>query len=50
MDEETVVLAAEIRRKGKLDGVKVKAPDAIIAATASIHQIKLVSHNDKDIK
>ncbi|MCL6587919.1 MAG: PIN domain-containing protein [Anoxybacillus sp.] len=43
--------AGEIRRKAKLLGRRVpKGPDALIAATAIVHRIPLVSNNDKDFK
>lgn len=43
--------AGEIRRKAKLFGRRVpKEPDALIAATAIVHRIPLVSNNDKDFK
>ncbi|MCP3763774.1 PIN domain-containing protein [Domibacillus sp. A3M-37] len=49
LDEKIAVLAAEIRRKAKVAGRSApKGPDAIIAATAKIHNLILVSNNDKD--
>ncbi|KPL58395.1 twitching motility protein PilT [Rossellomorea vietnamensis] len=44
-------LAAKIRRKARADiqqQKSIKAPDAIIAASAFIHNATLVSNNDKD--
>jgi predicted nucleic acid-binding protein len=44
-------LAAEIRRKARADLQRqksIKAPDAIIAASALIHNATLVSNNDRD--
>ncbi|MGG4169302.1 PIN domain-containing protein [Rossellomorea vietnamensis] len=44
-------LAAKIRRKARADIQRqksIKAPDAIIAASAFIHNATLVSNNDKD--
>ncbi len=47
--EEVSFQAAEIRRKSKIAGRSVlKGPDAIIAATAKIHNLILVSNNDRD--
>jgi predicted nucleic acid-binding protein len=47
--DEIAMKAAEIRRKAKVAGRKVpKGPDALIAATASLLQIPVVSNNDKD--
>lgn len=44
-------VAADIRRKAKNEnGKSIKAPDAIIAATALIYDLKLISNNDKDFK
>ncbi|MDN4523937.1 PIN domain-containing protein [Fictibacillus fluitans] len=49
IDKETIILSAEIRRKARIiNNTKIKAPDAIIAATAIIHDLILVSNNDKD--
>lgn len=49
IDEEIGLKAGEIRRKAKVAGKKVpKGPDALIAATACIKKIPLVSNNDKD--
>lgn len=49
VDEKTFLLAAEIRRKAKLAGNSApKGPDALIAAAASIHNLTLVSNNEKD--
>ncbi|WP_404429539.1 PIN domain-containing protein [Sutcliffiella horikoshii] len=51
IDGQTTKLAAEIRRKAKLAGrTAPKGPDALIAATASIHKLILVSNNDKDFQ
>lgn len=40
--------AGEIRAKGQDNGVKVKLPDALIAATAIIEEASLVTHNTSD--
>lgn len=49
IDRKIALKAGEIRRKAKLAGRKVpKGPDALIAATAIIHSIPLVSNNDRD--
>lgn len=49
VDEKTFLLAAEIRRKAKLAGNSApKGPDALIAASAILHNLTLVSNNDKD--
>ena len=40
--------AGEIRARGKNNGVKVKLPDALIAATAIIEEASLVTHNTSD--
>jgi predicted nucleic acid-binding protein len=40
--------AGEIRAKGKEIGVKIKLPDALIAATAIIEEASLVTHNISD--
>lgn len=46
---EIALRAAEIRRKAKVAGRKVpKGPDALIAATANVLGIPVVSNNDKD--
>jgi predicted nucleic acid-binding protein len=44
-------LAADIRRKARADSARkksIKAPDALVAAAALIHNATLVSNNDKD--
>ena len=43
MSEEILLKTVEIRRKAK-----IKLPDAIIAATAIIHNLTLLSDNDND--
>lgn len=49
VDEEVALKAAEIRRTAKLNGKSApKGPDAIIAATACLNDLILVSNNDKD--
>ncbi|GAE28082.1 hypothetical protein JCM9140_4274 [Halalkalibacter wakoensis JCM 9140] len=49
IDQQIARKAAEIRREAKLTGHKVpKGPDALIAATASIYHLKIVSNNDID--
>ena len=49
IDGKIALKAGEIRRKAKTAGRKVpKGPDALIAATAIIHDLVLVSNNDKD--
>jgi len=45
LDDEIVDKTIEVRRKYKL-----KLPDAIIAATAMINNLILVTHNKKDFK
>jgi hypothetical protein len=49
--KEELTLAADIRRKARADVSRkksIKAPDAIIAAGALVHNATLVSNNDKD--
>ncbi|MGG3468527.1 PIN domain-containing protein [Neobacillus pocheonensis] len=47
--EEIAMLAGKMRRTSKLKNKKIpKGPDAMIAATAKIYNIPLVSNNDKD--
>jgi predicted nucleic acid-binding protein len=51
VSEEELRIAAEIRRLARADALRkksIKAPDAIIAASALIHQAKLISNNDRD--
>ena len=49
VDETTVLRAAEIRRKSKLDGhTPPKGPDALIAAAASLHNLTVVTNNEPD--
>lgn len=49
LDEQIALKAAEIRRKAKVANKKVpKGPDALIAATAAVLGIPVVSNNDKD--
>ena len=51
VSQEELTLAADIRRKARADETRkksIKAPDAIIAAGALIHNATLVSNNDKD--
>ena len=43
LDEDIIQKTIEIRRK-----VKIKLPDAIIAATAVVHNLVLLSDNDTD--
>ncbi|RIW31388.1 PIN domain-containing protein [Bacillus salacetis] len=46
-----MLLAAKIRRKARADDTRrksLKAPDAIVAASALVHGAVLVSNNDKD--
>ena len=43
MSEEILLKTVEIRRKAK-----IKLPDAVIAATAIIHNLTLLSDNDSD--
>ncbi len=43
ISEEIAHKAAELRRNNR-----IKLPDAIIAATALIHDLELVTRNDKD--
>lgn len=43
MSEEILLKTVEIRRKAK-----IKLPDAVIAATAIIHSLTLLSDNDSD--
>jgi predicted nucleic acid-binding protein len=51
LDSQTTNLAAEIRRKAKLAGrTAPKGPDALIAASASIHKLILISNNNKDFQ
>jgi len=45
LDDEIVEKTIEVRKKHKL-----KLPDAIIAATAMINNLILVTHNKKDFK
>ncbi|MED3933948.1 PIN domain-containing protein [Priestia megaterium] len=46
---EIAQLAAQIRRKAKIkSNKKIKGPDAMIAASAFIHNAKLISNNNKD--
>jgi len=45
LDDEIVDKTIEVRKKYKL-----KLPDAIIAATAMINNLTLVTHNKKDFK
>jgi len=45
LDDEIVDKTIEVRRKYKL-----KLPDAIIAATAMVNNLILVTHNKKDFK
>lgn len=49
--EAEMELAAEIRRKARGDAIRqksIKAPDALIAASALVHNATLISNNDKD--
>lgn len=49
--EEEMKLAAEIRRKARGDVNRqksIKAPDALIAASALVHNATLISNNDRD--
>jgi predicted nucleic acid-binding protein len=49
IDQRIAMKAGEIRRKAKLEGRKVpKGPDALIAATAIVLNLELVSNNDGD--
>lgn len=43
LTEEVVLKTIELRKR-----VKIKLPDAIIAATALVHKLTLVSDNDRD--
>ncbi len=43
LSENIVEQTIEIRKENK-----IKTPDAIIAATALVNQLKLISHNTKD--
>jgi predicted nucleic acid-binding protein len=43
LTDEIVLKTIELRRK-----IKIKLPDAIIAATALVHRLTLVSDNDAD--
>jgi predicted nucleic acid-binding protein len=46
---EIAQLAAQIRRKAKIESnKKIKGPDAMIAASAFIHNATLISNNNKD--
>lgn len=48
---EDMELAADIRRKARADSTRkksIKAPDALVAAAALLHNAILVSNNDKD--
>ncbi|ACJ33997.1 PIN domain-containing protein [Anoxybacillus flavithermus] len=50
---EDTELAADIRRKARADSTRkksIKAPDALVAAAALIHNAVLVSNNDKDFR
>ncbi|MCL6588042.1 MAG: PIN domain-containing protein [Anoxybacillus sp.] len=50
---EHTELAADIRRKARADRTRkksIKAPDALVAAAALIHNAILVSNNDKDFR
>lgn len=50
---EDTELAADIRRKARADRTRkksIKAPDALVAAAALIHNAVLVSNNDKDFR
>ena len=50
---EDTELAADIRRKARADRIRkksIKAPDALVAAAALIHNAILVSNNDKDFR
>ena len=50
---EDTELAADIRRKARADRTRkksIKAPDALVAAAALIHNATLVSNNDKDFR
>lgn len=49
--EREMELAAEIRRKARGDAIRqksIKTPDALIAASALVHNATLISNNDKD--
>lgn len=49
--EAEMELAAKIRRKARGDAIRrksIKAPDALIAASALVHNATLISNNDKD--
>ncbi|QWC24846.1 PIN domain-containing protein [Bacillus haikouensis] len=51
ISKDEMHLAAEIRRKARADLQRqksIKAPDAIIAASAFIHNATLISNNDRD--
>jgi len=43
LSDETIAKTIEIRRKAK-----IKLPDAVIAATAIVHNLTLLSTNDSD--
>jgi hypothetical protein len=45
LDDRIVNKAIEIRR-----GLKIKLPDAVIAATAIVHDFTLLSRNDADFR
>jgi hypothetical protein len=45
IDSEIARLAGEIRRAQKQKGRKLKAPDALIIATAKLHNLALVSRD-----
>lgn len=49
VDEAIAIKAGEIRRIAKISNKKVpKGPDALIAATAAIHNLTVISNSDKD--
>ncbi len=45
IDSEIARLAGEIRRSQKQKGRKLKAPDALIIATAKLHNLALLSRD-----
>jgi len=45
LDENVIVKTILLRQQ-----FKIKIPDAIIAATALVYDLSLVSHNNKDFK
>lgn len=48
LDQQTIEQAIEIRGNSLAVGPKVKMPDAIIGATARVHNIPLVTRNPRD--